>query len=189
MRARGLLLLAVVSLTAAACATPMPTPGPSIDNLQRLRKAETPSMALGEFRLAPGLPAAMDRKVNVRGSTATSPNGGSYALFLKDTLAAELKAAGKLDAASGVSISAQLTESQAEAGVDVGLAKLGATFVVTRDGREVYRKALRVEETWVSSFYGAVAIPMALNQYTGLYSKLVTRLLEDPEFQAAVRSW
>jgi hypothetical protein len=59
--------------------------------------------------------------------------------------------------------------------------------VVIREGREVYRKALRVEERWVSSFYGAVAIPMALNQYTGLYRKLVTRLLEDPEFVAAIK--
>jgi len=187
MRTPALLLLAVVSLTAAACATPMAAPGPSIDNLQRLRKAEVLSMALSEFRLAPGLPDAMDRRVNVRGSTVTSPNGGSYALFLKETLAAELQAAGKLNATSGVVIAGQLTESEAAAGIDVGVAKLGAMFTVTRDGREVYRKALRVEETWVSSFYGAIAIPMALDRYTGLYSKLVTQLLEDPEFKAAVR--
>jgi len=187
MRAPALLLLAVVSLTMAACATPMATPGPSIGNLQRLRKADVPQMALGDFRLAPGLPVAMDRRVNVRGSTVTSPTGGSYALFLKETLAAELQAAGKLGAASGIVIAGELTESEANAGIDVGVAKLGATFVVTRDGREVYRKPLRVEESWTSSFYGAVAIPMALNQYTGLYSKLVTRLLEDPEFVAAIR--
>jgi len=187
MRASVLVLLAVVGLTAAACATPMAAPGPSIDNLQRLRRAEVPPMALGEFRLAPGLPADMDRRVNVRGSTVTSPTGGSYALFLKETLAAELRAAGRLDAASGIVISGQLTESEADAGLDVGIARLGATFVVTRDGREVYRKALRAEERWVSSFYGAVAIPMALNQYTGLYGKLVTRLLEDPDFGAAIQ--
>lgn len=187
MRATALILLAAVGLSAAACATPMATPGPSIDNLQRLRRAEVPPMALGEFRLAPGLPADMDRRVNVRGSTVTSTAGGSYAQFLKETLAAELKAAGKLDPAAGIVISGQLTESEADAGLDVGIARLGATFAVTRDGREVYRKALRAEERWVSSFYGAVAIPMALNQYTGLYSKLVTKLLEDPEFLAAIQ--
>lgn len=187
MRAPALLLLAVVGLTLAACATPMATPGPSIGNLQRLRKADVPPMALGEFRLAPGLPATMDRRVSVRGSTVTSPKGGSYALFLKETLAAELQASGKLDPASGIVITGELTESEATAGIDVGAARLGATFVVTRDGREVYRKPLRVEESWVSSFYGAVAIPMALNHYTGLYSKLVTKLLEDPAFAAAIR--
>lgn len=164
----------------------MSAPGPSIGNLQRLRKADVPLLALGDFSLAPGKPQAMDRRVSIRGSTVTSPSG-SYAVFLKETLAAELKAAGKLDAASGVVITGLLTESQATAGIDKGFASLGATFVVTRDGREVYRKPLRVEADWTSVYLGPIAIPMAMNQYMGLYGKLVTQLLEDPEFAVAIR--
>lgn len=177
-----------VGLLLSACAMPMASHQPSMSNIERLRKPETPKLTVGDFRLEPGKPAAMDRAVNIRGSTLVSPDGKSYALFLKETLATELRAAGKLDTAGAIVVSGLLNESRVDAAMSVGTASLGAIFIVTRDGREVYRKALRVEATWTSNFIGAVAIPMAMNQYTALYSDLVGKLLDDPDFQAAVRA-
>lgn len=177
-----------VGLLLSACAMPMASHQPSLSNIERLRKPKTPKLTVGDFRLEPGKPAAMDRAVSIRGSTLVSPDGKSYALFLKETLATELRAAGKLDTAGAIVVSGLLNESRVNAAMNVGTASLGAIFIVTRDGREVYRKPLRVEATWTSNFIGAVAIPMAMNQYTALYSDLVGKLLDDPDFQAAVRA-
>ncbi|CAN5744329.1 hypothetical protein BH11PSE1_BH11PSE1_08020 [soil metagenome] len=176
-------------LTLSACAVPaIDAYQPTIANAQAARGADLPAIRVGDFILASGLPAGLDRSVVIRASTLRPPKGDSFSKYLGDCLAAELRAAGKLDPAANVVITGALTESKVSSGVSVGEASLGATFTVTRDGRRVFQKALWVSTVWESSFMGAIAIPDAMNQYTALYGKLVGALLSDEEFRAAIKS-
>lgn len=174
-------------LLTSACAMPPAVVQPAtMQNLQVVRQSGISSVATGEFKLAPGKPARMDRTVVVRAGALPAPKG-SYAIFLKDTLEAELQAAGKLDPKAGAVISGLLTRSEASSDLPTGRAAVGATFTVTKAGKVVYEKALLAETEWASSFIGAVEIPIAMDHYTSLYTKLVGMLLADPEFQAALR--
>jgi len=108
-----------------------------------------------------------------------------WLLHLKDTLVAELTAAGVYDLASHYVINGQLTDSQIDAAIGTGTGRLAARFTVTNRGRVVYDKEVAAEASWESSFMGAVAIPMAMNQYGALYKTLVAKLVDDPDFRSA----
>jgi hypothetical protein len=185
-RIAGLLMAAAVALQLTGCATPMGAPQASIDNTTKLRTAGIAPASLGSFTLAPGQAAGMDQGVSLRGSRVHSPYNDSFAQYLKETLRVELDAAGLLDPASQAVISGTLTESDADAAIGQGTARLAARFVVTRGQAVAYDRTLRADASWESSFVGAVAIPLAAGQYQGLYRKLAGQLFEDPEFRKAL---
>jgi hypothetical protein len=143
-------------------------------------------MALGKFTLADGKSAGMDQKVSVRSNTFFSPFDSSFAAYLKEALATDLRTAGLLDAQAPVILSAELTDSQIDVPAGDASATIAAQFTVTRSGQTVYRKELRQRSSWKASFVGIEAIPAARNEYEQLYRKLSAALLEDPEFRAAV---
>lgn len=174
-------------LTMAGCASvQMPAPTASAENVQRLRAANLAATKVGSFALAPGRDAKMDTELGgLRGSSIT-PAQGSFARQLRDTLVAELGAAGLVNEASPLLIEGWLTDSQVDAAISKGTGRLAARFTVKRSGRQVYDKELAADATWESSFMGAVAIPAAINQYTALYKALVTQLLDDPAFRTAL---
>jgi len=176
------------ALCACACATPMAEQHPTLANIQLLRTAEMPSFALGDFHLAPGLPARIDHSVSVRADSLTAPGDGSFAHYLRSTLETELRGAGKLDPASSIAINGELTQSAIGSDPSAGHGLLGARFRVVRGDHVLYEKELIATDTWPSDWIGAVAIPLAEDRYTALYPKLVTNLLSDPEFRAAVRA-
>jgi hypothetical protein len=164
----------------------LPPPTASADTVQKLRASNIGPASTGKFTLAPGKPASMDTNVGgLRGLSVAAPNG-SYALYLRDVLATELKAAGLYDEKSAVVIDGQLTDSQVDAAISTGTGRLAARFTVSRAGKQVFDKELSVSAKWESSFVGAVAIPAALNQYTSFYKSLVAKLLDDPDFRMAV---
>lgn len=163
----------------------MATHEPTLANVQLLRTGDIAPMRVGEFSLAPGEPAAMDRSVSVRAGTMSSPDGGSFARYLSETLTTELRAAGKLDPNSAIVVSGLLSESRVDSNMPKGSAALGAAFSVSRDGVVVYQKTLHVEEQWDSAFIGAIAIPAAFDGYTALYAQLVGALLADKDFRTA----
>ncbi len=174
-------------LLLAGCAyPPMAAPPPSVALVDRIAAAGLPVMAVGAFVPAPTLPRGADRALGVRAVTI-KPEGGSFAHYLGDSLATQLRAAGKLDPASLLSVSGLLTETDVSSGIGKGHGALGAEFVVTRGGRELFRKRLRVEREWNSPFVGAVAIMNADTEYNTLYTELVGKLIDDPEFRAALR--
>lgn len=175
------LLLAMVAL--GGCAIPrMPAPQPSIAVIDRIGAARLPAMAVGSFAAASGL---SDKALGVRISTVR-PEGGSFAAYLGETLKAQLAAAGKLDSAAPIAITGTLTENDVGAPIGEARGRLGAEFVVTRDGRELMRKRLRVERSWGSSYFGFIAIDKADRMYTALYADLVSALIDDPDFRTAV---
>ncbi len=176
-------------LLAAACTSlpPLPEHQPTLANVQLLRNPDIPALALGDFALAPGLPARMDRSVSVRAEILRAPGDGSFSNYLRQTLEAELTASGKLDAASGTAISGLLTRSQVETAGDQSTGTLGARFIVTRGGQTLYDREHVVTDAWPSNFIGAIAIPDAMTHYNALYPALVGDLLRNEDFRQSVR--
>lgn len=185
-RSLGLLAAAAAALQLTGCAMPMAAPQATIQNTAKLRTAPLAPASLGSFTLAAGQPADMDKGVSLRGSQVQSTYNGSLAQYLKETLRVELDAAGLLDPASQTVISGTLTESDADAAIGTGTAKLGARFVVTQGQAVKYDRTLHADARWESSFVGAVAIPMAAGEYQGLYRKLTGQLFDDPAFREAL---
>lgn len=177
---------AALFLLVMGCTTAMAPQSPTLTNIQLLRAADVPTLSLGEFVLAPGLPARMDRSISIRADSVTAPGDGSFAHYLRQTLETELRGAGKLDSSAPTTIAAQLTQSRVTTALPRAEAILGARFMVTRNGTLIYEKELTVTDAWESNFIGAIAIPQAADRYTALYADLATALLSDTEFRAAV---
>ncbi|MEZ0331101.1 MAG: hypothetical protein ACAH07_06215 [Methylophilaceae bacterium] len=164
----------------------MPEPTPSMANLEKLRGANLVPVKTEKFILAPGKNAALDRGVSgLRGSSVT-PASGSFAEQLRSELATELKAAGLYDESADAVIKGELIDSQVDAAIGTGTAKLSARFIIQRAEKVVYDKELTVNSSWESSFVGAIAIPEAINQYTALYKKLIGKLFDDSDFKSAL---
>ncbi|QPF76323.1 hypothetical protein G8A07_27580 [Roseateles sp. DAIF2] len=182
-----LLTVGLLGLVMTGCASvQMPAPAASAANVEKLRAAKLPPLATGSFVLAPGKPAEMDKSLGGLRGSSVSPTGGSFALQLRDELQAELKAAGLYDTSAKHVIEGQLTDSMVDAAIDIGKGRLAARFSVKREGKVVYDKELVADAHWNSSFIGATAIPMAINQYGALYKALVGKLVDDGEFRAAL---
>lgn len=172
--------------TLAACGTvPMGVPQASLDSIRLLRSAGIAPVGVGDFAPAPEMDKSLDAAAGVRATTLVAP-GGSFAGYLKETLAAELQGAGLLAAGTDRTIAGWLTDRQLDAAIGRGQGRLAARFFVRRAGVVVYDRELAVAATWDSSFVGAVAIPAAINEFTALFRKLVLKLVNDPEFRTAV---
>lgn len=188
LRGFGTLAAALLCLSLTACVTVKlpPPPTASADNVQKLRAAPLAPASAGTFALATGKPADMDTRVGGLRGSSLEPSNGSFARHLRDTLVAELVAAGLHDEKSVIRIDAELTESALDAAIGTGTGSLGARFTVTRAGKQVYNKTLRVQQSWESSFVGAVALPEAINRYGSFHKLLIGQLFDDAEFRAAL---
>lgn len=181
---RALLITVVLS----GCAQiPLGAPQADIANVQALRQADIPPLAVGEFKLAPGKDPGLDKGISVRTNNVHSPINESFAAYLKESLITDLRAAGKLDPSSPRVLSGNLLDSRVEAGSEQGEAVLAARFELSDGGKPAFEKDLGVDARWPSSFVGAIAIPQAVNQYTALYKKLIALLIKDEAFLKAAR--
>ena len=72
-------------------------------------------------------------------------------------------------------------------GLSVNDGQIEARFTVKRAGQVKYDKVQKIEKTWESSFVGAVAIPLAANNYPVMVQQLLKNLFSDPEFISAVK--
>lgn len=188
LRLVGIAVLSAWLALSTGCARlQLQPPQQSVDNTRAARAIGFKGAAVGPFALAEGLPRSLDLSISVRGSTLHSPYQDSLARYMEETLRAELVGAGLLDPASPTVITGQLTRSAVDASASQGSAELGMRFQVTRAGQRVFDKELVEQQTWESSFVGAIAIPLAMDQYTSLYRRLVARLLQDQGFADAVR--
>lgn len=153
-----------------------------------MRSTDIPALNLGEFALAEGLPARLDRAVQIRAELLRAPEGTTFSQYLRQTLETELTAAGKFDAAAGTVISGFITRSEVQTTEgETSTGTLAARFIVTRNGQTIYNQEHSVTHQWASQYLGAIAIPEAMNRYTGLYPALVNDLFETNEFRAALR--
>lgn len=184
---RGIAMLGAAAALYGCAAVQMPPPTASAEMVEKLRTTNVTPAKAGNFTLAAGKPAEMDRTVGGLRGSSLSPASGSYSQQLKDELVVALKAAGLYEEASPVVIEGQLTDSQVDAAIGTGTARLAARFTVTRSGQRVYDQELAVDARWESSFVGAVALPEAINRYSALYKALITKLFDDPAFRAAMK--
>lgn len=162
-------------------------PVASMENVQRARAGLSTPVTVGNFVPAKELDPQSDTSFNLRSNTLTAPTDGSFAKYLKETLVAELSAAGLLNATSPIVIQGELTLSRLEAPIGTGSGELAARFQVLNGGKIVYERELKASRTWSSPFLGAAAIPAAVNEYTSLHRALVAKLLDDPDFRAAIK--
>ncbi len=181
---RALCLLPLL-LLAACIHAPVDELGPSFETVKLIQASQFAPVALGSFTAAASQ-QKFAKQINIRGSTMGPPKGGDFPGFLKQTLMSELAAAGRYDAGSIVSISAEMTKNNAGENLAKGAAQIAATFIVSRGGKPVFTRDYEVENRWKSDFIGAIAIPEAFQQYNELYSQIVRKVLSDPEFVAAL---
>jgi hypothetical protein len=179
--------LALAVLLVGCTASRLGEPQPTFSGLQAVRDARIPPLAVGTFAPAPELPRGRDGAIMIRAAALRPPTGSSFSAYLGETLRATLASAGRLDPAAPATVSGSLVDTHVDSGFGRGVGVLAATFIVTRGGREVWRRTLRAERTWQSSVFGAVAYLSAEQNYGALYQALVEQLLADPDFQRAVR--
>lgn len=184
---RLLWIAAALSFLAGCAQVQLPPPSAKLEIVEKVRASKLPSMAVGSFKLDPKANADIDRGVSVRSNKFSSPFEGSFAQYLRETLLADLRAAGLFDPASSLVVSGTLTDSTLDVPMDIGRATLAARFTLSRSNQIAYDKELKANATWPSSFIGMTAIPEGVRQYTDLYHKLVQQLLDDPDFQNALR--
>lgn len=187
MNFRAILVICVANMALTGCVQmTLGPPQATLQNIELIKKPEIQPAGVGDFGLAPGKDAAINANVSIRGSTLSPDGGARFSDYLKEAVTAELKAAGKYDAVSALSIKGLLTETQVDAPMGTGTATLGAQFMLTRAGTVVYDRAHRVNATWPSAFVGAEAIPTAVHEFTSLFKKLIASLFGDKDFQAAL---
>jgi hypothetical protein len=176
---------AATVLLATGCAVQAPRYQPSIDNVEVMKKV-SPPVAIGAFTVQAGAPGASS--ISLRGNSMNSPVSPDYAAYLADALRQELVLAGKLDPKSKVEISGLLVKNDiAAGGVSTNSGEIEARFIVKNDGRQRFDKVKRAELNWESSFVGAIAIPKAQQQYPLIVQKLLSQLIVDADFQAALK--
>jgi len=151
--------------------------------VEKLRAANLAPAKAGTFKLAAGKDAALDTRLPGLRGLQVEPGKGTWSQYLKDTLVVELTAAGLHDTASTIVIEGELTDSKVDAAISTGTGRVAARFTVASNARVVYDKELAVEAAWESSFMGAVAVPLAINQYGALYKNLVAKLVDDHDFR------
>ena len=181
------LIIGVLLLSTGCAQLQLSEPTASIETVQKLKTIDPKPLQVGDFVPLETKESGWDTAVTIRGSALYSPVDKSFSLYLRELLIVELKTAGYLDPESSTIISGVLSENYLNgAGIKTGEGKLGAIFKVLKNGQTLYDKEVLVSHTWPSSFAGAVAIPAAANEYNALYRKLITKLIEDDEFQAAI---
>jgi hypothetical protein len=182
-----MILLVVLSALASGCATTLAPHQPSVNTVTMLRSSGIQKLAVGDFKLAPGAKADIDKSVSAR-ATSASPAEGTFSAYLKAALVSDLKASGLYDAGAPLAIQGQLVDAQLDTGMSTGRAIISAHFEVTHSGQTALDKTLKDEHTWDSSFVGAIAIPRAINEYQVGYANLLGQLYKDPEFLRACRA-
>lgn len=184
MRIAALSLTLVAALSATGCANvAVPAPQPTLANVEAAKKLPA-AVKVGPFKLADGLSPAVDQSISVRGTnTLNAPAGQSFSAYLRDVLVTDLRAANKLDDASAIQVTGELTKSELEAGASTGTGVAGARFKVTRANSVCLDKEITATGQWESSFMAAIAVPAAFNGYAALYPELAGKLLGDADFQ------
>lgn len=177
-----------VSAILGGCAGPAPNYAPSIDNVEVLKKiGGNTAVKTGVIDVAPGLPGGTS--MALRANTMVSPVGKNYGDYIAAALRQELELAKLYSPQSDIEISGTLLRNNIDAGnVSINSGQIEARFLVKANGRVLFDKIKRTERKWESSFAGAVAIPLAANNYPLMVQALVSALVTDPDFVKAIRN-
>ena len=126
--------------------------------------------------------------MSLRGNSMISPVGKNYGDYLAAALQQELELAKLQNPQSRLEISGTLVKNNIDAGgLSTNAGQIEARFVVKRANQITYDKLKKAELQWESSFAGAVAIPLAANNYPLMVQKLLGSLFSDPDFINATK--
>jgi hypothetical protein len=179
----GLATVAVVA--AAGCATQAPPYQASIDNVQVLHRAAGGKVKVGSFGVKPG--AVGGASIALRAASMSSPVGADFGAYLGDAVKQELDLAKRLDASSSVEVSGVLLGNDIDTAMSTASGYAEAQFVVSKDGQVRFSKVKRGQQSWESSFVGAIAIPKAQLSYPLIIQQLLSSLYTDPDFVEALK--
>lgn len=181
--ATGLALTVLVT----GCANPGPFYSPSIANVELMKKSlPGANLRNGTVTVDAAMPGAAS--LSIRANSMTSPIGAHFGDYIANALQQELVLAKLMDPRSDTVVSGQLLKNNIDAGgFSTNEGQIEARFVVKRNDAVKFDKVKKVEMKWDSSFVGAVAIPKALNNYPVMVQMLISSLVSDPDFAAAVK--
>ncbi len=180
------ILLVLLAALLHGCAIQAPAYSPSAAGIERVRNSGIQPVTLGSFTVRPGATGA--DSISLRGNPMASPVGANYAAYLAEALRTELRLAGKLDPKSTLEISGELLANDiAAGGIATNSGHIEARFVVKVGGQTRYDAVKRAEDSWDSSFVGAIAVPKAQQQYPLLVQQLIGKLWADGLFLAALK--
>jgi len=178
--------ICIATLFASGCALVAPKYSASLENVDKLKAASTQSISVGKFDAVPG--KGNSNPISVRGSSLTSPYNNSYATYLAEAVKQELSLAGKFAPDAQIEISGAIRKNDIDiSGFVTGNGVIEARFVVTRSGKITYDQIKMINDSWGSSFVGAVAIPRAQQRYPVMVQKLLAQLYADPAFMDALK--
>lgn len=176
-----------VSMFMVGCAGPAPNYAPSIDNVESLKKSGVEAAKLGAISTNTDLPGG--KAMSMRGNTMVSPVGTHFGDYIAAALRQELELAKLFNAQSNLEISGVLLRNNIDAGgISTNAGQIEVRFMVKRAGDVRFDKVKRIEQKWESSFAGAVAIPLAMNNYPVMVQKLIGELVNDADFIKALRN-
>lgn len=186
MRLLATLFSALILVLLTACAGPAPNYSPSIDNVEAIKKSGADSLKTGSIAVAPDLKTA--ESIALRAHTMVSPVGKNYGDYIAAALRQELEMAKLFSPQATIEISGVLMKNNINAGgMSTNDGEIAVRFVVKRGNEIRFDKLKQVQQQWESSFAGAVAIPLAANNYPVMVQKLIGQLIQDPDFVQAIR--
>ena len=117
-----------------------------------------------------------------------SPVGAHYGDYIAAALRQELELAKLYGPESPAEVSGVLLVNNINAGgISTNDGQIEARFVVKVNGQIRFDKVKRVEHQWEGAFAGAVAIPLAANNYPIMVQKLIGSLVADVDFIKALK--
>jgi uncharacterized lipoprotein YmbA len=187
----GAIFTLIAAISLAACAGDpsthtfrAPEYQPANANVRALQDGGSGKLQVADFSVQPE--AGRDFAVfQLRIWIMKSPNGESYADYLREAVRSELAAAGRLSATAALSISAVLVDQELDAAIGKGTCSIKVHFILRRDQATLFDKVLVAQNEWESSFFGNIAIPLAAQAYPATVAKLLQELYSDAEFKAA----
>lgn len=182
---KNTLLVALLLLLAAGCSSIAPKYNTDFNNISQLRRDKLNPARVGTVTKETAANSDVD-SLTIRGGSYLSPYG-SYTSYLAEALKQELDDARLLDPMSQIEVSAVLLRNSLDAGLSTGDAEIEARFIVRNAGTIKFDKVKVAHHTWESSFFGAIAIPKAQQNYPIVVQKLVGQLFSDPEFISALK--
>lgn len=180
-RTTSLALASVAFLFLVGCAGPAPSYAPSIDNVETLKKSGAGKVNVADITPKENLQGAS--AIQLRAVSMQTPVGKNYGDYIAAALRTELEMAKLYAPQSGTTISGVLLKNNIDAGgFSTNEGQLEVRFTVKRDGQVRFEKTKSIVHTWESAFAGAVAIPLAANNYPIMVQKLIDALVSDSDF-------
>jgi len=156
------------------------------DNIAHLKKENLNKVAVGEIKKDPSASGDIDN-LRMRLMPLVSPYG-NYSDYLKEALIQELEEAKLLDPSSNIEIRAYILKNEISTGISDGLSEIEVRFLVFKNNKQVYESLKAAQNTWPSSFFGAVAAAAAKENYSVIYNKVIGSLFSDIGFINAIKN-